>query len=173
LRTSLTQRPGRLETYTGQALALAVLLVVITLLTLTIGVASSLSVSLLDGKAVSWPPATQFVKGMGAMMLVSGAWASFRIAFGVLFRGADLAIGVALMWITLEVLFEIVALQAGGVLQAIYKVLPAANTVATTSAFGSSGSPIANPDIAPWVIAAYAAIFVVFGAVLLLKRDVA
>lgn len=172
LKTSLTQRPGRLATYTGQMLALAVALVVIALGTLIVGAACAFAISLAEGEASSLPATAEIIEAIGRMLLVTVSWAAVGLALGVLFRGAGLAIGAGLVWITVQALMETVALQAGGILQIVYEALPAANTVAVTGVFNTSASPTADPLVAPWVLAAYALVSLAFGAFLVLRRDV-
>lgn len=172
LKTALTQRPTRLETYGGQVLALLGVLAVSVLITLLVGASCSLIFSSVAGEAASWPTIVELALGIGAALLASTAWAAFGVALGILFRGAGLAIGAGLIWITFQGLVETVALQAGGALELVYKALPAANTIAVTGAFSESSSPIADPTIAPWVLLGYAVAFLGLGALLLLRRDV-
>jgi ABC-type transport system involved in multi-copper enzyme maturation permease subunit len=174
LKTSLAQRPTRIQNFAGQALALTGVLLVVLLVTLAIGAICSLVVAVSVGRAdSSWPSTSQVVGGIGAGLLVSVAWASFGMALGILFRSAALAIGAGLVWVfVVEGLLEVVALQVGGLLETVRNALPAANTVAITGQFGGAGRPPTSPAVAPWVLAAYAVAFLALGAILLRRRDV-
>lgn len=173
LKLTLTQRPGRLATYAGQTLAIAAVLAFIVLVALAVGAMSSSIIATIEGEAISWPAATEIAQAFAAALLASVTWGSCGVALGVLFRSSALAIGVGLVWITIQGLVETVALQFGGGLEVVYKALPAANTIAVTSVFDETGSPIVDPAVALWVLASYTAAFLALGVVLLLRRDVA
>lgn len=181
LKTSLTQRPGRLATYAGQALAIAAALATTVLAAFATGAAFSFLVATIEGEASPWPAASVVAKGIGAALLIAATYGSFGVALGVLLRGAGLAIGAGLvLTLVVEGFVDTLALQVGGALEAINNVLPGANVLTITGTFGAPGGGATtdvllrtSPYVAPWVLAAYTAAFLALGGILLLRRDVA
>lgn len=180
LKTSLTQRPGRLATYAGQALALGTVLATTVLAAFAVGAICSLLITAIEGEVSPWPAASMSAGGIGVLLLVSATYGSFGLALGILFRGAGLAIGAGLVLaLVVQGFLDTLALQIGGALEAVNKALPAANTLTLTGLFGAPGGGPdtdvllrTSPYVAPWVLAAYAVAFLALAAILLLRRDV-
>lgn len=180
LKTSLAQRPGRLATYAGQALALGAILAASALVAFSVGAVCSLLVAAIEGETSPWPAASVAVKAIGAALLISATYGSFGVALGVLFRSAGLAIGAGLVFaLVLQGFVDTLALQLGGILETVNRALPAANVFTLTGLFGAPGGGLetdvllrTNPAVAPWVLAAYVVAFLALGALLLLWRDI-
>ena len=85
MKTSLTQRPGRLGMLSGKALALALFIVLFVLLGLAAGAMSSYTVALLEDASINWPPLEELAKAAGVGVLTFGAWGFLGFALGMLF----------------------------------------------------------------------------------------
>lgn len=185
IKTSLSQGPGRLKTFFGQALAVGLALAASVALTFAVAAAASLFISVLEADAASpadaaLPEAVMVLRGLAVALAVSWLYGAAGLALGTLLRGAGAAIAVALVWtVAVEGLLDTLALQAGGLLQTINDALPAASAVTLLDTFGSpgGGSDTAmylrvDPTVATVVVAGYTSVFLVLGALVMWRRDV-
>jgi len=186
VKTSLTQGPGRVPTFAGQALAVAAALALSVALTFAVAAACSLLVSAAAaGKAspadAAFPAAVVVARGVGVALLVVATYGAAGLALGTLFRGAGPAIGAALVWtVVVQYVLDTLALQVGGAFEAFNDALPNANALSLAGTFGSAGGGAGSqvllrtdPAVAAWVLAGYTLAFVAAAAILVGRRDVA
>lgn len=182
-KTSMTQRPGRLGVLSGKLLAFAVVLVLFVLLGFAIAALCSFVIAQLEGAAVEWPSLATLAKGLGAGTLIFAVWGMLGFALAALFRGTALAIGLGLAWVL--AVENLISGLAGPnsdnkTLETIRKVLPGENSFSLANSFGSAlpeeltggFQPLVEAGQAVWVLAAYAAGFVLISALLVWRRDV-
>jgi len=178
MKTSLTQRPGRLGMLSGKALALAVLIVLFVLLGLAAGAMSSYTVALLEDASINWPPLEELAKAAGVGVLTFGAWGFLGFALGMLFRGTALAIGLGLAWaLAVENTIALLPIESDW-WESFRRLTLGENTSSVGSIFGSPnpsfGIPetLVEPERAAITLGLYVAVFAVVSLVLLLRRDV-
>lgn len=183
-KTSMTQRPGRLGVLFGKLLAFAVVLVLFVLLGFaTAALCSFVIIAQLKGAAVEWPSLATLAKGVGAGTLIFAVWGTLGFALAALFRGTALAIGLGLAWVL--AVENLISGLAGPnsdnkTLETIRKVLPGENSFSLANSFGSAlpeeltggFQPLVEAGQAVWVLAAYAAGFVLISTLLVWRRDV-
>lgn len=181
VKTALSQRPGRLGVLSGKLLALGVLLLAFVLLGLAAGAASSLVVAQLEGAPVSWPPAEDFLRGIGAGLLVFAVYGAVGFALATLFRGTALAIGLGLAWIlVIETTISSLPFD-NDAYENFRRATVGENVLAVTSSLGSPfpdefGIPaplVEEPTQAVLVLLAYTAVFLLLAAFFFRWRDVA
>ncbi len=182
-KTVLTQRPGRLGALFGKLLALAVVLVLLVLLGFAMAALCGFVIARIEGAAVEWPSLATLAKGFGAGALIFTVWGALGFALAALFRGTALAIGLGLAW--LLAVENLISGLAGPnsdneTLETIRKTLPGENSFSLANAFGSplpeeftgGFQPLVEAGQAAWVLAAYAAGFILISALLVWRRDV-
>lgn len=98
LKTTLTQRPGRLSILSGKVLAMGVVVAVLSLLALGAGAIGSYVVAGLFEEPVDWPTLGNVLKGLGVIWLILGAWASLGVFLALIFQGTALPIGLGLVY---------------------------------------------------------------------------
>jgi len=180
VKTSLTQRPGRLGVLSGKLLALGVLLLVFVVLGLAAGAASSLVVAQFEDAPVRWPPAEDFLRGTGVALLVFAVYGAIGFALATLFRGTALAIGLGLAWIlVIETTISSLPFD-NDAYENFRRATLGENVLAVTNTLGSPfpdefGIPaplVEEPARAVLVLVAYAAVFLLLAAFSFLRRDV-
>jgi len=178
MKTSLTQRPGRLGMLSGKALALALFIVLFVLLGLAAGAMSSYTVALLEDASINWPPLEELAKAAGVGVLTFGAWGFLGFALGMLFRGTALAIGLGLAWaLAVENTIALLPIESDW-WESFRRLTLGENTSSVGSIFGSPnpsfGIPetLVEPERAAITLGLYVAVFAVVSLVLLLRRDV-
>ena len=179
LKTSLTQRPGRLGILSGKAITLALFALLFTLIGLAAGALSSLTVASIENLSVAWPTFGELARGFGAGTLIFAAYGFFGFALAAIFRGTALAIGLGLAWI-LVVEATIGAIPTENpIVEGIRSVLMGENVLALSGAFASAPSefagapePLVEPERAVITLLAYIVIFIILSALLLRRRDV-
>ena len=187
IRTALLQGPGRLRTFTGQALALATAVAVSVALTFLLAAAASAVVALHQtgslAPAGSHFPAFGHVAGALAAALMLGlVYAAAGLALGVWLRSAGAAIGAVLLWaVVAEPSIEYFAGLLHGVILRIYEVLPDAGTNTLVNLDGNfnvafGGPPLQEAQVAPALafltLGLYAAAFLAIPALITRRRDV-
>jgi len=185
INTSLSQGPSRLQTFAGQALAVAATLALGVAITFASTAAASVLVGLREAGVApapeaAFPPASVVLRGFGVALLISVAYGAAGLALGTLFRGTGAAVAAALVWtVVLQGLIDNLALQVGGVFYVVNNSLPNANAITLLDLFGSPGGgydvPMymrTNPGIAAWVLVGYTVAFLVLGAILIQRRNV-
>ncbi len=178
MKTSLTQRPGRLGMLSGKALALALFIVLFVLLGLAAGAMSSYTVALLEDASINWPPLEELAKAAGVGVLTFGAWGFLGFALGMLFRGTALAIGLGLAWaLAVENTIALLPIESDW-WESFRRLTLGENTSSVGSIFGSPNpsfsipETLVEPERAAITLGLYVAVFAVVSLVLLLRRDV-
>ncbi len=178
MKTSLTQRPGRLGMLSGKALALALFIVLFVLLGLAAGAMSSYTVALLEDASINWPPLEELAKAAGVGVLTFGAWGFLGFALGMLFRGTALAIGLGLAWaLAVENTIALLPIESDW-WESFRRLTLGENTSSVGSIFGSPNSSfgipetLVEPERAAITLGLYVAVFAAVSLILLLRRDV-
>lgn len=181
LKTIITQRPNRSQVFGGKLLALLVVLVVFAVLILASSAIASYAVAILQEASVDWPPAGEFVRALGAGILILSLWAALGAFLATLFRSTALAVGLGLVYLlVLEVLLLSLPIPNETYREA-GRFFPGQNStfLANSFASGGAGGVPGLPGMptsagqAALVVAAYTIVFVVLAALIFRRRDVA
>ena len=181
VKTLYTQRDGRLVMLFGKIAALAVVILALVIALFAADVVASTGVALIDGKAVTYPDAVEFVKGVGALFLIYGFWSLFGLALATLFRQSAMAIGLGLAYaLVIEGIILGFATQFAGWVKELQQWFPIANTGYVTESFGQASirgiertpKPFADATHGVVVLVVYLIAFVVINAVLVRRRNV-
>jgi ABC-type transport system involved in multi-copper enzyme maturation permease subunit len=180
LKTILTQRPSRAAIYAGQALAVAVVIALIIVTTfVTVGVASWL-ISVVEGEAAAWPPATDIGAAISAAWLILALWAAAGMVLATLFRSSAVAIGIGIGWVELIEgnIINLFSLQFGWI-DAMQEWLPWANERTLAAQWGQPGVTEGTPVLLPvsgqqyvWVSVLYLVGAILLGMLVFRRRDV-
>jgi ABC-2 type transport system permease protein len=173
LKTTFTQRPGRVTVFAGKLLALALLLAIFAVFMLACAAGASAVTGAIYGSPGGWPGVGDIVKAFLACWLIMGLWAALGVLLAVLFRQAPLAIGLGIVYsIAIEGLI-VNTLAVDSSLKNVQRAFPGANAGALVNSFGGNAAgALVGPTQAVVVVAAFLAVFVLVGAVLLRTRDV-
>lgn len=184
VKTALSQGPGRLATFTGQAGAVAVALAVSVVLNFaTAAGCSALVASRVPNPPVLpdglWPAAATVATGMGVALLICAVYGAAGLALGIGMRSSGAAIAVALVWTAaVQSLLDNLALKVGGLVSVINNLTPSASAVSLTDSFGALGGGAdvevylrVDPTRAVEILSVYLLIFFVV-AYLCSRRDV-
>ncbi|HEX5167446.1 MAG TPA: hypothetical protein VFV93_18700, partial [Thermomicrobiales bacterium] len=112
LKTTLTQRPGRMSYFTTKMVALALAIVPFVLSMYAVGgVASALNASR-ENAASNWPSLVSIVEGVATGWFILAVWGALGVMLAVLSRGTSLAIGIGILYgLALEGLLSALASQ--------------------------------------------------------------
>jgi ABC-2 type transport system permease protein len=182
LKTSLMQHPSRLRLFLAKEAAVGVALALFAGSILAIGAMASYLVALLEGAAVTWPPAWDFVLAIGAGWLILTLWALFGGLLALLSRGTAMAIGLGIVYglvveglisgfgSTIQVLQDVALgfLRTNG----YSLVAPLRDAVAEVGGPGAFSGPFVDAWQAFLVVAAYVVAFGAVSAFILQRRDV-
>ena len=179
MKTMLTQRPGRLTTWSGRLVTFGALTGIMTVVLFVVGAASSVVVASFQGHAITWPAAVDIIKGMGAIWLIFAVNGAIGLALGTLIRNSAAALGIGLIYV---LAVEIIAVRFidsinSGAHKWIGNLFVNQNATAlaqtfTSPAFGPSAAPSIGAEQAVLVLAAYFVGLVIVSAGLLRLRDV-
>jgi ABC-2 type transport system permease protein len=179
LKTTLTQRPGRLSTLAGRVVAFGAWMGIMTVILFAFGAAYSVVIASVEGHDIVWPAAIDIAKGFGAIWLVLAVNGALGIALGFLFRQSAAALGVGLIYVTVLqlILVRFITGFNGGTYKWIADWFDGQNANAllqsfTSPAFGRGAAPTIGAEQAVLVLVAYLAFFIVVSAALLRQRDV-
>jgi hypothetical protein len=179
----LTQGRTRLQVARGLFLALGVAVVAFVVLTLVYDLVLSLVVAWSEGQSAALPGGLALLKAVGATLLICALWTAGGVLIGLLARGPALSVGLGLVWaLAVENLLRGVAGPLDW-LRPVTDHLPGSAAGSLAAAVGAA--PASGPDGTPGVVtsltgaaavitaAIYLVAFVVLGATLLRRRDVA
>jgi ABC-type transport system involved in multi-copper enzyme maturation permease subunit len=181
LKTILSQRPSRADTFVGRLLALVVVTGVFTLLTFAACAVCSALIGALEGAGGGWPDAGEILRAFLAGWLITTFWACFGMMLATLFQQSALAIGIGLVY---SILFEglVFGLLRGlSLVENIEKAFPGVNATALAGSFrvsgvvaerGAQAQALVGADQAALVLAAYLLACVIVAGVVLQRRDV-
>ncbi len=180
LKTTLTQKPGRIGLYAGQLLALAVAVFAIVAVVFAFGALASYAVASSEAEAMDWPSLMELIRGFSGGWLILMAWCTFGAMLAFLFRGMALPIGFGIVWILgVENLIVNVAAALLDFADELQKFLPGVNAGSLVAALGGRAgeTPGVNTAVdgtqAALVLAVYAVAFILVAGVALKRRDVA
>lgn len=187
IRTALQQGPGRLQTWIGQALAVAVAAAASIALTFILAAVASAVVALHQTGSLS-PVGSQFpafghlVAALAAALMLGLAYTAAGLALGVWLRSAGAAIGAVLLWaVVAQPSIEYFADQLHGVILRIYEILPDAATNTLVNLDGNfnvalGGPPLQETQVPPLLafltLGLYAAAFLAIPALITVRRDI-
>jgi ABC-type transport system involved in multi-copper enzyme maturation permease subunit len=184
IQTALTQRPTRLAVYAGTLCALAAATLAIVLAMFTLNAATAAIIATLESRPLDYPPVTELARGVGSGWLIMGMWCGLGALLGFAFRGVALPVGLGVVWVLgVENLVSAVADSLLTSLQPLRNLLPGVNAGSLVWSLapggGASGSP--PPGVVDAVgggratlsLALYVAAFLLAGALLVRRRDVA
>jgi ABC-2 type transport system permease protein len=179
MKTTLTQRPGRLSMWAGRVVVFGAWMGIMTLILFALGAAGSVLVASFEGHAIVWPAALDIAKGMGAMWLILAVNGAIGLSLGVLVRHSAAAVGIGLIYV---LAVELIAVRFidninSGAYKWIGDLFVGQNATAllqsfTSPAFGTSVAPPIGAEQAVLVLAAYLVALIVLAAGLLRLRDV-
>lgn len=179
LKTSFTQRPGRISVLLGKVLMLGLVLIGFVLLALAAGAATSFVIARIEEAPINWPSAVETLRAFGAGFLILSVWMTIGVALAVLFRGTPFAIGLGLIYALLLEGLAGTLLAANRDYDTFRKFLLNENANALIGSFGSAapegfGTPVSivDPTRAILTLVAYTIVFVMLAALLLRRRDV-
>ncbi|MGH7876862.1 MAG: ABC transporter permease [Candidatus Dormibacteraceae bacterium] len=146
-KTVLTQRPSRLASFFGRALAVALLTLVFVVAVYIVALIVSVILVSVDGRPLRWPDSGTLLKGLGATWLAYYIWATFGMMLAYLFKQSALAIGIGLVYMLLiEGLVINLLLPLGDWVKDLQRFLPGPATTALGNAFGQAytapGAPV-------------------------------
>lgn len=184
LKTLFVQRPGRTRVLGAKLAAIAVALMLFVVASFLSGAVATYLIAGAEDAAVRWPSALELAGGVGAGWFILATWAAFGVLLAVASRGTALAIGLGILYaLIIEGLLSALAGQVAW-LEAIVEYFLRANAYSLVSASGvptaafqdngpgSFFGPFVGAGQAIVVMAAYAASFLAWSAVLLRRRDV-
>ena len=179
LKTTFTQRPGRLTVWAGRVVMFTLWMGIVTLVLFVTGAVMSVVVASFQSHAITWPAVVDIAKGFGAIWLVFTVEGAIGIALGVLIKQSAAALGAGLIYI---LAVEIIAVRFidsinNGAYQWIGNLFVGQNAIAlaqsfTSAAFGRSVPPAISAESAVLVLVAYGVGLMIVAAGLLRLRDV-
>jgi ABC-type transport system involved in multi-copper enzyme maturation permease subunit len=181
VKTVYTQRPGRLQTLTGQLAVVSLIVGIFAVTFFAIAAIASLVIAIGDGQPITWPAAIDIVKGLGATWLIFESWTLFGMALAFLFRQSAMAIGIGLAYVlAIEgILFRLLSGFDASWLNTLEKFFLGQNANALIQSFGqvftrlSTSAPLVSAGQAVLVLIAYGVIFVAAASLVVRARDVA
>lgn len=98
VKTTLTQRPGRLPMFFGKVAAVGVWIIIYVIVSFIAALIASNVTSAMVGQSTGFPDVSNLLKGLGASLLILGAWTAFGTVLATFFRGNAWAIGLGLIY---------------------------------------------------------------------------
>lgn len=180
MKTSLTQRPGRLAVLAGKALAFLVSVLVFAVLSVAVAALSSLLVAAIADYPVEWPSVGELARGTGAVALFFAVYGTMGFVLATFFRGTALAIGLGLGWVlAIENIVSTLPID-NDLFENVRRFFISENTFSISQSFGSTwpdidqfGLPedLVDPERAVITLLAYAAVFVLISVLFVWRRD--
>jgi ABC-type transport system involved in multi-copper enzyme maturation permease subunit len=175
-KTILTQRPGRLWSLAGKAVALEAVTAALAVAMLVVGAAVSAILAAVDGKSSAWPAPAEVVEAAGAAWLILSMYAQLGFALAILLKQTALALGAGLVYAVVVESIVLNLLRTADVLENVIRAFPGANATALVAAFPSSGArevaPLVGAGQASVVLVAYIGLFAVVSGLVFRARDV-
>ncbi len=181
VKTTLTQRPRRLQVYGGTISVVLTATAVLTLAVFAVGAIASAVIAGVESAPMRWPDVATLAEGLAAGWLILSMWALLGVLIGFVARGPAMAVGLGLVWsLAIENLVRGVAPLLGP-LSGIEKAMPGGNAGSLASALGSTSSGGgATPGVvgavggvqATLVLLAFCAAFALIAGWVLQRRDV-
>lgn len=179
ISTSLLQRPGRVATSVGQALAIVVLLGVSVVLAFGAAAMTSSIVAIASGGDPTPPDLGTIGGGLAAAILIALAWGGAGALLGAMFRNA---LGPATVFLLCSVFLQRsldqFATTLTGIPRTFYELLPNAATNTLAALFSSPGAALTQffatttPENAITILATYLILGFGIPVVLTQRRDI-
>ncbi|HEX9848542.1 MAG TPA: ABC transporter permease subunit [Acidimicrobiia bacterium] len=185
LKTTLSQRSGRLRLLTSKITAVGLGLFVYVLAIFATAAIASYTIATLEGATASWPSALDLLQAFGAGWFLLVIWAFIGLGLAVLSRGTALAIGLGVLYaLLIESLLTALAGQVSWLEGLVeyslranaYSIVTALGVPATSLADNGPGSfsgPFVDTGQAFLVLCVYAGVFFLFSTTTFLRRDIA
>jgi ABC-type transport system involved in multi-copper enzyme maturation permease subunit len=177
LRTLLSRYPGRVPFTLARFAAMTLVLLAVSVMTLALSLGCSGVIAGIQGRPLDYPGAGTLILALGAIWLVSTAWAAFAFLIGILVRNLTTAIVIGLVWTLLveTVLFG----GLGAVVPAIGAVrviLLSPSSGSLAAALGSNGTPgvvsTASGPVAALVLFGYVVLSALISVAAFRRRDI-
>ncbi|GAA3278715.1 ABC transporter permease [Nesterenkonia halobia] len=97
--TVFVQQPRRLVVHGGKLIAVTAFAAVMLVLLFGVAAAASLTVALIEGMPVDWPPIVDVVRAYGTGWLALTMWGAVGALLATAARSVALPIGIGLVWI--------------------------------------------------------------------------
>ena len=181
VKTALVQLPGRISIVVGQLVTIAGVALIMAIALFAFDAISAYVIAMLDSKAISWPAASEIVRGLAAAWLILYVLAALGYALATLARQSAIAIGLGLAYVLVieNLLFGLLE-NLGDAFKQLHEWLPVANATYLQESFGRVNQAAAAAATPPPVDATHAvsilllwlAIFIVVAGGLMRTRDV-
>jgi ABC-2 type transport system permease protein len=182
VKTAFVQLPGRVSLVLGQLGSLALLVLVMALALFAFNALSSYVIGSLDSQSSGWPPALDFIKGVGAAWLILYVLAVLGFGLATIFKQSALAIGLGLAYVLVieNLVFGLLG-NLGNPFNQIQQWFPIANGGYLQQSFGKVNSGTtsvvatssASAGHAVTVLVVWLVAIAVVSAALVRARDVA
>jgi len=185
LKTTLSQRSGRLRLLTSKITAVGLGLFVYVMAIFVTGAIASYTIATLEGATASWPSALDLLQAFGAGWFLLVIWAFIGLGLAVLSRGTALAIGLGVLYaLLIESLLTALAGQVSW-LEGLVEYSLRANAYSIVTALGVPAEsltdngpgaffgPFVDTGQAFLVLCVYAGVFFLFSTTTFLRRDIA
>ncbi len=179
VKTAFVQLPGRISIVAGQLITIAVLSLVMAAGLFALDAVAAYGVAVIDSHTITWPTATDVIKGLATAWLILYMLAVFGYALATLARQSAMAIGLGLAYVLVieNLLFGLLE-NLGDAFKQIHEWLPIANATYLQESFGrlsdagASSPPPVDVTHALSFVLLWLAVFVVVAATLIRVRDV-
>lgn len=180
LKTTFTQRPGRLTVWGGGVMVFMILMRAMTAVLFVMGAAMSVVVATFQNHAITWSALADVAKGFGAIWLILGVNGTIGLALGTVIGQPAAALGVGLTYIlAVEIIaVRFIDLINNGQFKWITDNFVNQNATALTqtfhsAAFGPAQASVVSGGHAVTVLFAYGVGLLIVAAGLIRLRDVA
>ncbi|HEY3685524.1 MAG TPA: hypothetical protein VGL93_21015 [Streptosporangiaceae bacterium] len=163
LKTTLIQRPSRVNVLAGKVAALGVVVLVLVLAMFAVGAVASAAVASAGREPLTWPPPGALTRGAAAGWLILEMWTVLGALTGYACRGVALPAGLGVAW-------PLVVEAPLSLVPAARVVLPGGNAGSLVAAVSTHS--VAGGGRAALAVAAYLLVAVVASGVLLRRREV-
>src|SRR5260370_2325488 len=179
MKTMSPQRAGRLTVWTGRSIVFTRGRGMLGVVLFVTGALMSVVVASFQSHAITWPVATDVMKGFGAIWLAFAVEGAIGLALGVFIRQSAAALGTGLIYIFAVELIAVRFIDSinNGAYQWIGNLFVGQNVNAlaqsfTSPAFGRTAPPPILAKSPLLVLAAYGVGLMILAAGLLRLRDV-
>ena len=143
VKTAWVQLPGRIPIVVGQLASLALFSLIMAFGLIAVDSLASYLIGSLDSQSSNWPPALDFLKGIGADWLILYLLAVLGFGLATLFKQSALAIGLGLAYVLVieNLVFSLLA-NLGDPWDQIQQWFPISNAAYLQDSFGKVNSAI-------------------------------
>lgn len=143
VKTAWVQLPGRVSIVAGQLVSLAVFSLIMALGLIAVDSLASYLIGTLDSQSSGWPPAFDFLKGIGATWLILYLLAVLGFGLATLFKQSAMAIGLGLAYVLVieNLVFSLLG-NLGDPWKQIQQWFPISNAGYLQDSFGKVNSAV-------------------------------